>query len=73
MNLYRLGNIIRFPLALLVGVAIGFLANSIVPNGAFFVGGAAIGTTAVLWLFHFADARSGAHPDELRGENDRHR
>lgn len=70
MNESRSGNAFRFPLALLVGVAAGFFANSLVSNGAFFVGGTALGTMAALWLFGWVDRSLGSRSGESPGQDE---
>ena len=70
MNPTRLGNQIRFPVALMVGIVAGFFANSMVSNGAFFVGGVALGTMVGLWIFRWAEAWLD-HSAEIHNKGDR--
>jgi hypothetical protein len=70
MSRYQLRNTIRFPLALLVGMATGLIANGIVNNGAFFVGGMGLGTVIALWLIRLAETLPGARSRGLDDKDD---
>jgi len=70
MSHYKLSNTIRFPLALLVGMATGLIANGVVNNGAFFVGGMGLGTVIALWLFRLAENLRPPRSPESQGKDE---